>query len=254
MKSLLLQNTYFKKEHIEYIDKYLYRSQDLIKGRIIKLTKTHIYFDIGFKSPSKTTLEKFVKEYFRTFLLTRSVYKKGLNQKEAFKYFLKCIKLGSEFNFIAHELIAPNSKSFIDFDLTYNYISEAKLFFKLNFIKTNKGLIKGYILNNINGGFSVDIGGLVAFLPNKEVKNKLFKNKVDFLRKKNLIMHTTMNFHVSQINIERKNIVVTLPSSNKNNKEVLRIKGLEPLRASSLESKPSMSTNSIISAKNKKRK
>ena len=29
----------------------------------------------------------------------------------------------------------------------------------------------------------------------------------------------------------------------------VRIKGLEPLRASSLESKPSMSTNSIISAR-----
>ena len=67
-------------------------------------------------------------------------------------------------------------------------------------------------------------------------------------------MHTIMNFHVSQINVERRNIVITLPSSDKSNKEVLRIKGLEPLRASSLESKPSMSTNSIISAEKKKRK
>ena len=255
MKSLLLKNEkkiYFKKDYLEHINKNVYRSESLIEGKIFKITKSHIYFDVGLKGFTKVTLKKFIKDYYK---IINSTNFEGRGRKKSFSDFINSIKVENSFKFIIYELVSLQNSYFIDFEKTLDYITENKLFFKLSFLKNTNKTLKGYVLNSVNGGFSVDIGGLVAFLPNKELKSFLFKKRKDYLKNNNLFLNSSMNFKISSINFDRKNVVLSIPK-NKKSKEKLkvRIKGLEPLRASSLESKPSMSTNSIISARKLRRR
>ena len=54
----------FKKGIIPEINQKSYQSQNLLSGKIIKITKNNIYFDIGFKNLLKTKKKSFVNTFF----------------------------------------------------------------------------------------------------------------------------------------------------------------------------------------------
>ena len=68
-----------------------------------------------------------------------------------------------------------------------------------------------YVLNNVNGGFSVGIGGLVAFVPNNEMSNKPFNNKTTYQsnRLNSMMLDSSFDFKISNINFSRKNVILT---------------------------------------------
>lgn len=90
----------------------------------------------------------------------------------------------------------------IDFENTLECIKNNKLFYELNIIKEDKLPIKGFITNTVKGGFSVALGGLIGFLPIKE----LIKSKNENLSKN--FINYSMNFNIAKMNISNKNIVL----------------------------------------------
>jgi small subunit ribosomal protein S1 len=62
-------------------------------------------------------------------------------------------------------------------------------------------IVQGKVIRKVKGGLMVDIG-IEAFLPGSQIDNKRIKNLDDFLGK-------TYDFKILKINIERKNVVVS---------------------------------------------
>ena len=71
--------------------------------------------------------------------------------------------------------------------------------------------MKGYILNNVHGGFSVGVSGLVAFVPNNELTLNQQINTQYIVRNNYLMSNTILDFKISNINFNRRNIVLTRP-------------------------------------------
>lgn len=66
--------------------------------------------------------------------------------------------------------------------------------------------VKGIVLNTVNGGFSIGIGGVVAFLPKSRAK-------LPTIGKKEYLLSLMNNYHVYKIikvNHDRRNIIVSL--------------------------------------------
>nr|AGH24350.1 ribosomal protein S1 [Reclinomonas americana ATCC 50283] len=69
--------------------------------------------------------------------------------------------------------------------------------------------VKGIVLNTVNGGFSIGIGGVVAFLPKSRAK-------LPTTGKKEYLLSLMNNYHVYKIikvNHDRRNIIVSLVNS-----------------------------------------
>lgn len=74
---------------------------------------------------------------------------------------------------------------------------------------------KGIVLNTVNGGFSVGIGGVVTFLPRSRAKLPK-SGKKDYIQ---YLINTYSLYKIIKVNYVRKNIVVSLvnaPNMNTN--------------------------------------
>lgn len=144
---------------------------NLLKGRIVEITKDHVVVDVGLKSeglipiaefsdPSQLTLDAEVEV-----LLDQSEDDNGqivLSREKAerlrqWEYILEHCEEGS--------------------------------------------IVKGQIIRKVKGGLMVDIG-MEAFLPGSQIDNKRIKNLDEYVGK-------TYEFKILKINIERKNVVVS---------------------------------------------
>ena len=63
--------------------------------------------------------------------------------------------------------------------------------------------------NGNNGGFSVSLGGLVAFIPNNNFMKNQYSNLNTFLKVKKNFLNSSMDFKIVNINFSRKNVVLT---------------------------------------------
>ena len=77
--------------------------------------------------------------------------------------------------------------------------------FLFNYLKRTKDTLKGYVLNTVNGGFSIGFNGLVGFAPNNEFVTKPFKNLSKF---GTFFKGNFLNFQILNINFEKHNIVL----------------------------------------------
>ena len=199
-------NISFKKEYLNDINQLIYQSDNLVKGKIIKITKQNIYFDVGLKHPIVVKKKKFVKNFFKI----KKIISFSEQKKLTVEQFLKTIKVGSVFKFIIFEmLVRKNNIILIDFEKTLEYIKTNRLFYELDSLKKSKKEVQGYILNTVNGGFSVSLGGLVAFIPNNEFMINQFSNLKAFLKVNKFFINSSMTFKIININYNRKNIVLT---------------------------------------------
>merc|ERR1711907_569480 len=106
-------------------------------------------------------------------------------------------------------LTRKNNIILIDFEKTLEYMNVNKLFYELFFLKKNKLKVKGYILNVVNGGFSVSINGLITFMPNNEFLLDQFPTSAELLKVSKSYINSKMLFKVININYNRKNVVLT---------------------------------------------
>lgn len=199
---------YFKREFMPEINQNCYQTQSLKVGKIIKITRTNIYFDVGLKTFVKTKKKKFINTFFKVHKNLNNHFE---NNRLTLTQFLKEIKLEKSFKFILYKINSNDENCYIDYDKTIEYLVNNRLFYEAETIKKSDGLIKGYILNNVHGGFSVGVGGLVAFVPNNELTLNQQINTQYIVRNNYLMSNTILNFKISNINFNRRNIVLTRP-------------------------------------------
>tara|TARA_B110001450_G_C17556781_1_gene455005 strand:+ start:345 stop:974 length:630 start_codon:yes stop_codon:yes gene_type:complete len=196
-------NKLFKKSFLPQINQKSYQSYNLITGKIIKITKDNIYFDIGLKGIVKTGKKQFIKAFFPLDNLIYTKYSSN-TQKYTFRKFLENVKIGKSYKFIVYQLNTTQTKFYIQFDKTAEYIQDRLFFYEFEQIKRKNDFLYGYVLNTVNGGFSVGINGLVAFVPNKQ----MITDSSMFMKQKTAI-NSAFKFKILNINFERKNIVLT---------------------------------------------
>jgi len=202
------KNVPFKKEYIGNINQFIYQSENLVTGKIIKITHDKIYFDVGLKYSVIVKKKSFITNFFPIAKIIN--YTKSARKSLTLKEFLTDIRVGKNFKFIIFEVLARNNNIIlIDFEKTSEYMNINKLFYELDFLKKSKTIVKGYILNAVNGGFSVSLGGLVAFVPNNEFLLDQFTNANELLKINRTFINSSMYFRIININYNRKNVVLT---------------------------------------------
>ena len=192
------------------INLFVSSSKDLIEGTIILITKSDIHIDFGTKRIIKVSKEIYIENLIKmytilntSYLLTKRSSNTQLLTKTCLKIWLK--KKLSEGQSIKLKLnIIDSIKNIytINFKESLEHIKYTKLFSELNTIKKSDKSIKGFITNSIKGGFSVAIGGLIAFLPTKELI------KIPNKKLSESFVSSSMYFKIEKITVSNKNVVL----------------------------------------------
>jgi small subunit ribosomal protein S1 len=143
----------------------------ILKGKIIEISKDFVVVDVGLKSEGLVPIDEFV------------------DPEE--------LKIDNDVEVLldkteGHDGQIVLSKEKARKQRQWEYI--------LNHCKEGS-IVHGQVLRKVKGGLMVDIG-MEAFLPGSQIDNKRIKNLDDFIGK-------TYDFKILKINIERKNIVVS---------------------------------------------
>ena len=144
---------------------------EILKGKIVEITKDFVIIDAGLKSEGLVPINEFNDPEELIIDNEVEVY---LDRTE-----------GSDGQIVLSKEKARKQRQ-------WEYI--------LNHCKEGS-IIRGKIVRKVKGGLMVDIG-IEAFLPGSQIDNKRIKNLDDFVNK-------SFDFKILKINIERKNIVVS---------------------------------------------
>ena len=156
----------FKQGIIPEINQKSYESQSLLNGKIVKITKNNIYFDIGFKNLLKSKKKNFITTFFE---IEKMINSRRSDKLYDINTFLNEVKVGKTYKLMVYQVKSIETGLFINFEKTLEYAKNTILFYELEYLKKKNQSLKGYILNSVNGGFSVGIGGIVGFIPNNEI-------------------------------------------------------------------------------------
>lgn len=148
----------------------LLNAGQILRGRIVEISKDYVVVDVGLKSEGLVPAAEFEPEELKLGVETE-VY---LDQAE-----------GDDGQIV---LSKEKARKFRQWEHIVNNCREGSI-------------VKGYVVRKVKGGLMVDIG-MEAFLPGSQIDNKRIKNLDEFVGK-------TYEFKILKINIERKNIVVS---------------------------------------------
>lgn len=175
-----LKNKSFSKLYKNSSSSFKIRPGLLLEGSIIETKKNIVSIDVGLKSPVLFLSEELRR--YTDFLKVgegSSKFKKG----ERFVFYL-------------------DSMNGYDGDIVLNNLKALKALKNKSIWDSIAGrkFVNGRVLNHINGGFSVGIGGLVTFLP----QNQTFRAKNPEIYIKSL-----KTFYILKVNSSKRNIVVS---------------------------------------------
>jgi len=170
---------------------------EIVKGKVIKVTKDSVLIDIGFKSEGVVPIEEFADP----------TGKIKVNEGDIVEVFLERWE-DENGNVVISKFEADRMR-------VWDEISEAY----------KKGdTIEGTITQKIKGGLSVTIkGGVKAFLPGSQIDVKPPKNLDQYLNQ-------TCNFTILKFNKKRGNIVLSRRSIIEKEREELRTQTLSQLQ------------------------
>ncbi len=143
----------------------------ILKGRIVEITKDFVVVDVGLKSEGLVPLSEFEDPASLTLLAEIEVF---LEDAE-----------GSDGQIV---LSREKARRHRQWEYILHNCEEGSI-------------VEGKVIRKVKGGLMVDIG-MEAFLPGSQIDNKRIKNLDDYLGK-------TYDFKILKINMERKNIVVS---------------------------------------------
>ncbi len=144
---------------------------EILKGRIVEITKDFVVVDVGLKSEGLVPINEFWDP--REISLGNEV-EVFLDQTE-----------GSDGQIVLSKEKARKQRQW---EYIVTHCKEGSI-------------VQGKVMRKVKGGLMVDIG-MEAFLPGSQIDNKRIKNLDDFIG-------NTYDFKILKINIERKNIVVS---------------------------------------------
>jgi small subunit ribosomal protein S1 len=143
----------------------------ILKGRIVEMTKDFVVVDVGLKSEGLVPIEEFSDP---ADLYPDNEVEVYLDQTE-----------GEDGQIVLSRDKAQRQRQW---EYIVNHCKEGSI-------------VKGKVIRKVKGGLMVDIG-MEAFLPGSQIDNKRIKNLDEFLGQ-------TYDFKILKINTERKNIVVS---------------------------------------------
>jgi small subunit ribosomal protein S1 len=148
---------------------------EVVKGRIVSITKDFVMVDIGYKSEGQIPISEFTAPDGE---ITAQVG----DQVEA--------------------LLEGSETEEGPLMLSKNKASRIKVWEEISYAYHNEGTVEGTIVAKVKGGLSVDLGGILAFLPGSQV------DLVPVRHTDHLIGQTT-TFNVLKFNRKRRNVVLS---------------------------------------------
>lgn len=143
----------------------------ILKGRIVEITKDFVVIDVGLKSEGLVPIEEFAES--------------------------QELNLGNEAEVYVDQTEGDNGQIVLSRDKARR---QRQWEYIVNHCKEGS-LVRGKVVRKVKGGLMVDIG-MEAFLPGSQIDNKRIKNLDEFVGQ-------TYDFKILKINTERKNIVVS---------------------------------------------
>jgi small subunit ribosomal protein S1 len=143
----------------------------ILKGRIVEITKDFVVVDVGLKSEGLVPIEEFSDS---TELFLGNEVEVLLDQAE-----------GEDGQIVLSREKARRQRQW---EYIVNHCKEGSI-------------VKGKVIRKVKGGLMVDIG-MEAFLPGSQIDNKRIKNLDEYI-------DHVFDFKILKINSERKNIVVS---------------------------------------------
>lgn len=143
----------------------------VLKGRIVEITKDYVVVDVGLKSEGLVPIEEFADP---SELYLDNEVEVFLDQAE-----------GEDGQIVLSREKAGRLRQW---EYICNHCKEGSI-------------VKGKVVRKVKGGLMVDIG-MEAFLPGSQIDNKRIKNLDEYLDQ-------SFDFKILKINTERKNIVVS---------------------------------------------
>jgi small subunit ribosomal protein S1 len=144
----------------------------VIKGRVVKLTKSEAYIDINFKSEGVVPIVEFKTH-------------EGLKEGDEIDIFLEQVE--------NNEGQVVLSKQRADFTKVWDKIRE---------VYDSREIVKGIVVKKIKGGVVVDLFGIDAFLPGSQIDLRQIPDLDSLLGK-------ALDVRVIKVNRLRRNIVVS---------------------------------------------
>ncbi len=145
---------------------------DVLVGKVVRLTDKEAIVDINFKSEGVISLNEFR-------------YNSGL-------------KVGDE----VEVMVDRREDKTGQLQLSHKKARTLKAWDKVNELHETGEVVNGYVKSRTKGGMIVDVHGIEAFLPGSQIDVKPIKDYDQFVGK-------TMEFKVVKINPEFKNVVVS---------------------------------------------
>jgi small subunit ribosomal protein S1 len=143
----------------------------ILKGRIVEISKDYVVVDVGLKSEGLVPISEFSEPEELILGSESEVY---LDATE-----------GDDGQIV---LSKEKARKFRQWEYIVHNCQEGSI-------------VKGKVIRKVKGGLMVDIG-MEAFLPGSQIDNKRIKNLDEFLGR-------SYDFKILKINIDRKNIVVS---------------------------------------------
>lgn len=147
----------------------------ITKGRIVRITDNHVLVDVNFKSEGQ---------------IPTSEFRDASGNLD--------IKVGDEVDVY----IDQKNEEQGTIQLSYEKAKRMQVFDQLDNVLQNSKVIKGHILRRIKGGYTVDIGGVEAFLPGSHVDLRPVPDM-------DALVNQEYEFRVLKINRRRSNVIVS---------------------------------------------
>lgn len=145
----------------------------LITGIVVNISKDLVFVDIGAKKNIKFKKSEIYPTYFNP---------------------LSRLELGEKFSFYLESYDNYESNLILNYEKGQRLLKEETIWKEIQ----DKKYVNGRILNHVNGGYSVGIGGLVAFLP---------KNHLGDAKEK--VMGQLKTFSLLKVNKQTNNVIVS---------------------------------------------
>jgi small subunit ribosomal protein S1 len=148
---------------------------EVVKGRIVSITKDFVMVDIGYKSEGQIPIAEFTTPEGE---ITADVG----DQVEA--------------------LLESREDEEGPLMLSKIKASRIKVWEEISYAYHNEGVVEGLIVAKVKGGLSVDLGGILAFLPGSQVD-------LVPVRHTDHLIGQTFTFNVLKFNRKRRNVVLS---------------------------------------------
>ncbi|MDI6853114.1 MAG: 30S ribosomal protein S1 [Deltaproteobacteria bacterium] len=148
---------------------------EVVKGRIVSLTKDYVMVDIGYKSEGQIPISEFATP-------DGEITARVGDQVEA--------------------LLESREDEEGPLLLSKNKASRIKIWEEISYAYHNEGVVEGTIVAKVKGGLSVDLGGILAFLPGSQVDLAPVRNPDSYIGQR-------CTFNVLKFNRKRRNVVLS---------------------------------------------